>query len=388
MNVFTPFKAAGAAALALALVLTPVSMFLANAVSPVSAASSEQSASELTLASAPVKKNGVFFVPVKELTSYTNLHITRAQDKKTFYLSSPLQSVTLQLGSYKASDAKGNTIALQGAPFVRQGVTYVPASLLSKSFGIDIVSKGKSAVTITSLPKDYVPAASGTMLFWINRNTGELITGQAGSMPRPAGKINIDNIDWIILQGRKVNASTYVVDIHNAYGEPHVHENRVRALIHDGKIVKQGLTQYSNFAGMKTKPSVSGYKGHIPIIDGSILQLVHPTGKVVKTYDLAAITGVQDDFVVEVIEADFLLVRPLTKATLFIVHPTAKTSVLIYPELLDEETVNFINDYPSNELGYTGDGLEYKGYQNRTLTLTWTLPVLSSIKTYTYELPF
>lgn len=391
MKSLKSYKIAGAAALALTLGLTPISDLFPGSTSSAFAAESQKDNTktswDLELQNAPFKKNGVLFVPVKELSEYLDLHITLTSNKKYVYINSPLESVRIAPGQSKAVNAQGTTISLGAAPVVKKGVTYVPASLLTKSFGIPIKWNGKKTISLQG-SKQYVSSSINGMVFWLNRDNATLLTGQAGSVPRSTGKVEIENIDWIGMKPRKINASSYVVDIWNSHGEPHIHETDVRVLLNKGKIVKQGTTHFSNFSGIRTNSNVNGFKGNVAIMDGSTLQLVHPTGKVVKTYDLEAITGVEDDFVVEAIENDFLLVRPFIKSTLFIVHPTAKKSVLIYPELLDENAKKLIEEYPPNEMGYVGDALSYAGYKNQELTFTFSHPILSSNSTFTYKLPF
>lgn len=391
MNSPKVYKIAGAAALALTLGLTPTFSLLPDSSPSAFAAESQKDNTktswELELQNAPFKKNGVLFVPIKELSEYLDLHITLTPNKKYMYINSPLESIRIAPGQSIAVNAQVTTISLGAAPVVKKGVTYVPASLLAKSFGIPVKWNGKKTISLHG-SKQYVSNSIGGMVFWLSRDNGTLLTGQAGSVPRSAGKIAIDNIDWIGIQPRKINASTYVVDINNSHGEPHIHETHIRALLYQGKIVKQGSTHFTNFSGINTKPNINGFKGNVAIMDGSTLQLVHPTGKVVKTYNLAALTGVEDDFVVEAIEKDFLLVRPYKESMLYIVHPTSKKSILIYPELLEENLQKLIKEYPPNEMGYVGDALSYAGYSNQKLTFTFNHPLLSTNKTFTYKLPF
>lgn len=391
MIVNKSYKIVGVTALALTLSLTPISGLLPDLTPSVFAAQSQKETplvtSKIELKNSPFKKNGVLYVPITELSEYVDLHITRTSNKKYIYINSPSESVRIAPKQSKAVNAEGTTFALDGSPIVKQGVTYVPSSLLAKSFGIKLKWEGKSSISL-QVNQQYVSNSFEGMLFWLNRNNGTLLMGQAGSIPKSAGKVEIENIDWIRIQPRKINPSTFVIDATNWHGEPHIHETRVRVLINDRKIVKQGVTNFSNFAGMNTKSNVNGFKGNVAIMNGSTLQLVHPTGKVVKTYNLEALTGVKDDFVVEAIENDFLLVRPYIESTLFIVHPTRNKSALIYPDLLDEQAIKLIAEYPPNEVGYVGDALTYNGYKNKKLTFTFNHPLLSSNKTYSYTLPF
>lgn len=387
MNTRKWMKAAGTASLAATLLLTASA---ATVPSHAAAAASEAKAawSTIDLKNQPFTKNKVLYVPLKEISESLQLQLT-VVGKNQMYINSPKESVRIKVGQARAVNAKGSVLKLEAAPVIKKGVTYVPASLITKAFAIPLRYDAKSGLATTFKPgTGYAYTAKGSMLFWVNRENGTLYMGKAGTVPVKAGNVSIENIDILEIDAHKVNGNTYVADIYNTYGEPHIHEARYRVLIRDQKIIKTAATQNANFAGINYEPNVTGYKGNIAMMNGSKLELVHPTGKTVKTYDLAALTGVKDDFTVEAIEQDFLLVRPYTKATLYIVNPTGTKAELIYPEILDEESIKAIGEMPPNEVGFIGDGLTFVGYKSGKLTLQYENPFLDIKKNLTYALPF
>ncbi|WP_098741265.1 copper amine oxidase N-terminal domain-containing protein [Paenibacillus sp. EZ-K15] len=382
-------KLAGTASIAMSLLLTSSSLTTI----PAHAAAASTSQSKVTWSTLDVKhkpytNKGVVFVPLKEVSEQLQLQLT-TPGKNELYINSPTQSVRITIGQSRAVNAKGTALKLEAAPVVKKGVTYVPASLITRAFGIPLKYDSKSGLRTTfDAWSKYAYAFKANMLFWVNRENGMLSMGKAGSMPAQVGKIPVEEIDQVSLSAHRINSNTYVVDLSNYYGEPHIHEGRYRVLIQDNKILKLSKTNHSNFAGINYKPDQLSFKGNIAMMNGSTLALVHPTGKTVKSYDLAALTGVKDSFIVEAIEQDFLLVRPYTKATLYIVHPTGKTAELIYPELLDEETIKVIEEMPPNEVGFIGDGLTYIGYAGGKLTFQYNNPFLGQKEKRTYTLPF
>ncbi|MGC6586252.1 copper amine oxidase N-terminal domain-containing protein [Paenibacillus sp. Dod16] len=382
-------KLAGTASIAMSLLLTSSSLITIPA--HAAAASTSQSKanwSTLDVKHKPYTNKGVVFIPLKEVSEQLQLQLT-IPGKKELYINSPTQSVRIIIGQSRAVNAKGTPLKLEAAPVVKKGVTYVPASLITKAFGIPLKYDSKSGLRTTfDAWSKYAYASKANMLFWVNRENGMLSMGKAGSTPAQVGIIPVEEIDQVSLSAHRINSNTYVVDLSNYYGEPHIHERRYRVLIQDKKILKLSKTNHSNFAGINYHPDQLSYKGNIAMMNGSTLELVHPMGKTVKTYDLAALTGVKDSFIVEAIEQDFLLVRPYTKATLYIVHPTGKTAELIYPELLDEETIKVIEEMPPNEVGFIGDGLTYLGYASGKLTFQYNNPFLDQKEKLTYPLPF
>lgn len=382
-------KLVGTASLAMSLMFTSSSLISVPA--HAAAASSSQSKAAwntLDVKQKPYTDKGVLFIPLKEVSEQLQLQLT-IPGKNQLYINGPKQSVLIKVGQSRAVNAKGTVLKLEAAPVVKKGVTYVPASLITKAFGIPLKYDSKSGLT-TSFDSwgGYAYTAVGNVLFWINRDSGMLSMGKAGTPLVQIGRLPVENLDLVNVSAHRINSNTYVADIFNYYGEPHIHQQRHRVLIQNNKILKHSSTTHSNFAGINYNPDQLSYKGNIAMMNGSTLELVHPSGKTVKTYNLAELTGVDDHFVVEAIEQDFLLVRPYKQATLYIVHPTANKAELIYPELLDADSQSMIEEYPSNEAGYFGDGLTYIGYANGKLSFDFKNPALGKTKKYTYTLPF
>ncbi|MGV2805433.1 copper amine oxidase N-terminal domain-containing protein, partial [Clostridium perfringens] len=200
----------------------------------------------------------------------------------------------------RAVNAKGTALKLEAAPVVKKGVTYVPASLITKAIGIPLKYDSKSGLRTTfDAWSKYAYASKANMLFWVNRENGMLSMGKAGSTPAQVGMIPVEEIDQVSLSAHRINSNTYVVNLSNYYGEPHIHEGRYRVLIQDNKILKLSKTNHTNFAGINYKQDQLSFQGNIAMMNGSTLELVHPTGKTVKSYDLATLTGVEDSFIVE-----------------------------------------------------------------------------------------
>lgn len=381
-------KAAGTASLAVTLLLTASTATIPLHAAAAAVTEAKTAWNPIDLKNQPFKKNHVVYVPLKEVSAALHLQLT-SSGKNQLYISSPKESVRITAGQSRAVNAKGSVLKLEAAPVIKKGVTYVPASLITKAFGIPLRYDAKSGLSTTfNWGKGYAFTATGSMLFWVSREDGALYMGKAGTIPVKAGVVPVKDIDLLGIEAHKVNGQTYVADVYNSYGEPHIHEARYRALIRDQKILRTASTTHSNFAGLQYEANVLGFKGNIAMMNGSKLELVHKAGKTVKTYDLAALTGEKDDFIVEAIEQDFLLVRPYTKATLYIVNPTGTKAELIYPEVLDEESIKAIGAMPPNEVGFIGDGLKYAGYAGGKLTLQYENPFLDIKRKLTYALPF
>jgi len=382
-------KIAGTASLAMTLMLTSSSFSTIPAHAAASSASQSKTTwSTLDVKHKPYTNKGVVFIPLKEVSEQLQLQLT-VSGKHDLYINSPTQSVRIIIGQSRAVPAKGTALKLEASPVVKKGVTYIPASLITKAFGIPLKYDSKSGLRTTfNSWSSYAATAQANMLFWLNKENGMLSMGKAGTTPVQVGKVPVENMDIVTLNAHRVNPSTYVLNLSNYYGEPHIHEGRYRVLIQDNKILKQTKTTHSNFAGINYNKDQLSYKGLIAMMNGSTLELVHPTGKTVKTYDLAALTGVDDHFVVEAINADFLLVRSYKQAVLYAVNPSANKAELIYPEIVDEESQKMIEEYPSNEVGYFGDGLTFTGYNSGKLHFDFKNPVLGKSEKYTYTLPF
>lgn len=329
------------------------------------------------------KQSGQLYVPLRDAAELFDLHLTFNAQTKALELTGVSQYAKLQPGSAQAVGKNAVPVSL-GAPVqVRYGVTYVPASLFSKLFGIPVNAAGPKKISYTYSSK-YRLTQSGGMLFWLNRQQGVLYGGTTGQLPARLGTVHIENPDELTLSARQVDDATYIVDVDNAYGEPHIFSSLHRAVIHGGAIVAQSSLSYGGgLSQVRIKNADLSHDGKIVLNEGQTAQLVTLDGKVAETIDLEKIGGPDDEYGLEAVEPDFLLIRPFSTGALLIVDRATGKATPLHRKLLDQASSKKIDGSDWN----SGDGLIYTGRDGNRLNFQWALPGSGRPpETKTYEL--
>ncbi|NUU59214.1 copper amine oxidase N-terminal domain-containing protein [Paenibacillus agri] len=324
-----------------------------------------------SLEHAGFRQQGAVYLPLKEMAPLLDLHVLWNADKSSIEVTGLYQALSLKVGQSKAYTADNKVISLGAPTLIRDGITYVPTTLFSKAFSLPVGWDGKLDVTVPYTER-YLKAVSGRELFWLHKEKGVVYSGESGRRPVRAGIANVRQLDWATLSVRTVNSTSYVLDLNNASGEPHIHVSNYRLLLHEGQLVRQTVSSYGGMRNLGMKENVSAYQGNLVMVNKSILYLVNPDGHIFKTYNLAEPTGIDDTFALEAIEEDFLLVRPYQKGTLFLIDRKSGESTALYTQLLGSEDQAWLEQYPNWDFDYPGDRLQYNGRSGNTLSFTWT----------------
>ncbi|MFC3750665.1 copper amine oxidase N-terminal domain-containing protein [Paenibacillus sp. GCM10012306] len=331
-------------------------------------------------------QQGAIYLPLKEVAPLLDLHVLWNADKSSIEVTGLYQALSLKIGQAKAYTVDNKVISLGAPTLIRDGVTYVPATLFSKAFSLPVGWDGKLDV-IVPYTERYLKAVSGREVFWLHKEKGVIYSGSSGRRPVRAGIANVRQLDWTSLNARTVNSTSYVLDLNNAFGEPHIHVSNYRILLHEGRLVGQAVSSYGGMRNLGMKESVSAYQGNLVMMNGSILYLVNPDGHIFKTYNLAELTGIDDAFALEAIEEEFLLVRPYLKGTLFLIDRKSGESTALYTQFLGAEDQAWLEQYPEWDFDYPGDRLEYTGRSGNTLSFAWMSYDDNRQVHFTYTLP-
>lgn len=334
-----------------------------------------------TLNTKPFKQSGQLYLPLREVAPLLDLQLTYNSSAKTYQLTGITQTVQFKAGSAKATGKSGTALSLGASVLVKNGVTYVPASLFSKLFSIPITSSGGQNISF-SYTSRYILSNSGDMLFWLNRTQNVLYGGPAGTLPSPLGAINLKSPDWLYMDATSVDKNSYVLEISNAHGEPHIFNDRIRVLVHGGKQVYQAGYSYGGPSMVNLLPDVLSYKGQIIMNYGHYADLVSPDGTAQGTIRFENYGAANEVYSLEAIEDDFFLIREYTLGTLLLVDRSSGISIPLYLSLHSEESIDMIEH---SEWG-VGDGLIYMGRTDNQLKFSVNLPYSSAdptVKFYT-----
>lgn len=348
------------------------------------AASSKQELFTYGLEHPTFKQSGQLYVPLKEVAPLLDLQVGYDANRKEVLVTGLQQFAKLKVGKSKATGKNNVTVSL-GAPVrVVKGDTYVPATLLSKMFGIPIsVQNAKEPQVIaTAYASKYLTMRTGNMLFWMNRTQGTLYVGPNGQLPAKAGKVTLQSPDWLDGKARQVDGSTFVLDVNNAHGEPHIFNDWCRVLIHDGKVAQQAVMSFGGPSLVHLMENVASSEGLIVLNDGHQAKLLTPEGQLAETLDLDQLGGAEDVYSLEAMEKDFLLIRPYSTGRLLLIDRQSGERTALYLSLLDQE---IIEQLESDDLGLN-DGLVYTGRSGSVLNFSWHPPYSSETETKSFDM--
>lgn len=315
------------------------------------------------------RQSGQLYVPLRDTAALFDLHLVFNNSSKTLELTGVTQMATLKAGSSEASGINGNTVSLGAPVLIKQGVTYVPASLFGKFFGISISPMKKQEISYVYSSKFALAQAEG-MLFWLNRDQGVLYMGPSGHLPSKAGIVDIKYSDLLDMAASKIDDSAFVADINNVYGEPHMFNGRYRVLLHNGAVVRQSSMSFGGPSSVSLEKDVLQFNGNIVLNYGLTAELVNPDGTVVETLDFEKYGGPDDVYSLEALETDFLLIRSYAAGTLLLVERGTGKTIPLYLNLLDEASIDRIE----NDESGINDGLKFIGRSGDQLKFTWQLP--------------
>ncbi|MCK9860410.1 stalk domain-containing protein [Paenibacillus sp. ATY16] len=157
-TLLTPLLAAG-------LLLSPLGapQHAAAATSPVKFAATAKASAisvyvddkKLSVSKAPYTKNGVTFVPMRELFKALNASVTWEEKAQTIIIRKDYTSITLTIGN-KVALINGKSVKLDAAPEIKNNTTFVPARFVAESLGGTVKwDNAKQAVRITTEEYEY-----------------------------------------------------------------------------------------------------------------------------------------------------------------------------------------------------------------------------------------
>ena len=139
------------------------------------------------------------------------------------------------------------------------------------------------------------------------------------------------SLDFPKLTLLKTPQGNTLVNIHEVTGEPHVHHYLYTFYIKDQKVVYQTTAYYMG----RWEENWKLYQESVVMTDGKKVVLINDRmGEVSQTYNLVDFTGVSDDYFLEALGKDYLLVRPNGAGLLTLIKLKDRKSILLYKELL------------------------------------------------------
>lgn len=196
-------------------------------------------------------------------------------------------------------------------------------------------------------------AVYGGITYTVDKQTGKLYAQSPAGQPRLIANLGSELYDMISFDFRKTAKGLIYLTITDVYGEPHINNKWYTLIIKEGIVIRQASVGY----WIRYGDNVKLYGDNLILTDGKSLRVIEDgTGKVKETLNLVKLGGIDDKYLVEGIDDDFLLIRPNQKGLLMLIDRKTGAQTLLYKELLDAEQQVYAE---TNDIPFYGDRLEY-----------------------------
>lgn len=342
---------------------------------------------DATLSHDPMKRSGRVYVPLRDLGTLLSLHTSWNPNTKSIQVLGVGQEIVLRPNDSKAM-VNGKSIKIDAPPIDKQGVTYVPLQLFASVLKVPLTWNAKTNTVSTNYTSPYLYTSVQGTPFWFHKKDGSLYIS-TGSKPISVGKTSMNIKEISTFTAAKLDAKSYLLQIHDNYGEPHINDVVFRAIVHKEKLA---LSSQVDYWGHHNHESIEKANNLIVMIDGKNLKLADAKGTVKASYQAKDLFGEDDNFTVEGAFDEYLLVRPYQKSLLHLFNTKTKQSVMLYKELMSESDPDrkifeqMLSDGAIKDPDYVGDRLYFVKKEGNTVHFKHVEPFGTKETSYTYQL--
>ncbi|MNI38006.1 hypothetical protein D3C73_921280 [compost metagenome] len=288
--------------------------------------------------------------------------------------------MVVTIGS-KTAKLDGQAAALGGVPFLYKEQLYLPARFIvqalgGESAGWDAQNKVYTAKGIQSFSS--ASAVYGGVTYTVDKQGGKLYAASKGDQPRLIADLGSELYDMVSFNIQKTPGGLIYLTISDIYGEPHINNKWYTLIIKNGAVVRQASVGY----WMRYGNNVKIYGDSLILTDGKTLRVIEDgTAKVTETIDLTKLGGIDEKYLVEGMDEDFLLIRPMHTGFLMLIDRKTGTKTLLYQSLLDADQQAYAE---TNDIPYFGDQLEY--IERKSNLLLFKNQAVQDGRIYEYDL--
>ncbi|OKP69763.1 hypothetical protein A3842_25400 [Paenibacillus sp. P3E] len=299
-------------------------------------------------------KNGITYVPAYLLES-AGLQATWDQAHQKVQFVGWKKKLGIRVGSSKGV-LDGVIVDLGGTPFIYEEQLYVPArfvvgSLGGTTVGWDAAHRVYTAQGLKSF--NSASAVYGGNDYTIDKKTGNLWVTAPSGEPKLLAKLGSELYDMVQFDFKKTPKGLMYLTITDIYGEPHINNKWYTLILKDGMVIRQDSVKY----WMRYGDNVKMYGNHLVLTDGKTLRLIDDgTGKVTSFIDMVKLGGVAENYLVEGMDDDYLLIRPNQKGLLMLIERKTGRQTLLYQKLLDTKQQEYAE---TNDIPFYGDNLKF-----------------------------
>ncbi|WP_211748526.1 stalk domain-containing protein [Paenibacillus sp. Marseille-Q4541] len=311
-----------------------------------------------------VIKKGISYLPLQKISKELKIATTWDKSGKKITLVSPIMRFAVRLNSKQAT-LNGKGTVLTAAPFKNGEEIYVPASFLitalhGDGLKYDVSTKKLSATGIYS---GNDPSVYSGLKYELDQE-GQLFVTNAKGTKKQLYDFKEKTYSQPVYQFSKTDQGLIILNISDIYGEPMVNKKNFTVVIKNGAVIRQSHVSY--FKRFEDNAVLSVDKKEIVLTDGEMLRILEDgTGKIRETYDLKKLGGEDETYSVEVVDKEYLLIRPNQTGLLTYIDRKTGERTLLYKKLLSEADQEYAE---MNDVPYYGDQIRFRERKGNTLT--------------------
>jgi len=303
-----------------------------------------------TLTGEAIVKQGVSYIGMDAIVDTMPLssHILPKEHKVKYEGFRTSFTITI---SKSNGELNGKAVKLGGTPFSKGGQIFVPAKFLVTALRGSKVSwdPKQQIVSATGLRKDLgarIPYSRLT--FSLDFETGELtLKDNVEGIERKLTDLApiLGNLTYSF---RRTKGGLLLLTLTDNYGEPHIHYQQYQIVLKNRGVIRQSSAYFYERVPQKD----ISYGDTIVLTNGKQLRLIEDvTGRVMEKLDLVRIGGEKDNYYVEGMDEDFLLLRANQTGMLKLYDRRTKETVLLYKQLLDPSLFEITENYTEPLVG-------------------------------------
>lgn len=203
----------------------------------------------------------------------------------------------------------------------------------------------------------------GGLIYQLNQE-GKLYTTNAKGTKKLIYDFKKETFSKPFYQFTKTKKGLLIINISDYYGEPMLNKQTFTVVMKNGAVIRQAYAKYYNRHEENALLTVD--QKELVLTDGKKLRVVEDgSGEVIQTYDLKKLGGEDDDYFVEAVDKEYILIRPNHKGLLTYIDRSTRKSTLLYKQLLNAADQEYaeLNDIP-----FYGDQIKFTERKGNTLT--------------------
>lgn len=321
-----------------------------------------------------ITRQGTTFIAIDPwLADQSGLNINWDKSGKRASLNGFMRKIAVRVGSRTAM-LDNKIVTLSAVPFKavspdsEKSELYVPLRFVVQALGgtqIRIDSSQHSMIADNLQSFNVLTDVNQSTTYAVKKVNGDVYIAQNKNLPKRLTSID-ETLDLADIQVRSTPKGLQIIHITDSYGEPHINYQDFTLVLQNGVLLRQAHMDYHWGIGL----NIEKYNGNIVLSDGQTLRIIEDgTGNVLETIDLVKLGGQKDTYVVESLQSDIILLRPISSSHLTLINRKTGQAVVLYKELLTAEQQKLVE--PTTVPSGVGDELKYIKRSGNTLYLTY-----------------